>query len=41
MPNSITSLNRTPIFEWYVVRCEFKNGYQKDMSLGVIGLHAK
>jgi hypothetical protein len=29
-PNSVTHLNRTPIFEWYVVWCASKNGYQKD-----------
>ena len=31
VPNSITYLNQTPIFEWYVVRCGTKNGYQKDV----------
>ena len=27
--NLITYRNRTPIFEWYVVRCGSKNNYQK------------
>ena len=31
VPNSVTSLYWTPIFEWYVVRCASKNGYQKNM----------
>ena len=35
---SITFLNRTPIFEWYVVRCGSKNGYQIGMWLKEIGL---
>jgi hypothetical protein len=29
VPNMVTSFNRTPIFEEYVVRCDSKNGYQK------------
>ena len=29
MPNMITYLNWTPIFEWYVFGCGFKNIYQK------------
>ena len=40
-PNLITYLNWTPIFEWCVVRCGSKNGYQKDMCLKEIGLHAQ
>jgi hypothetical protein len=32
-PNSVTYLNGTPIFEWWVVRCRSKNKYQKDMCL--------
>ena len=31
VPNLVTTLNRTPIFELYVVWCGFKNIYQKDM----------
>ena len=38
--NSITYLDRTPIFEWYVVWCSSKNGYQKDV-FKEIGLHAQ
>ena len=30
-PNLLTYLNRTPIFEWCMVRCGCKNGHQKDM----------
>ena len=41
MPNLVTALNWTPIFEWYVIRCGFKNGYQKDMYLIEIGLRAQ
>ena len=26
---------------WYVVRCKFRNGNQKDMCLKEIGLHAQ
>ena len=33
VPNSITYLNRTRRFEWDVVRCGFKNKYQKVMCL--------
>ena len=39
-PYLVNSLNWTPTFEWYVVGYGFKNGYQKDMCLGEIGLHA-
>ena len=31
--NSVTSLNRTPMFEWYVVWYGSKNGYQKTCVL--------
>ena len=41
MPNSVISVNLTPIFEWYVVRCGSKNGYQEDMCLEEIGLRAQ
>ena len=47
-PSSVTSLNHTPIYEWYVVWCGFKNGCWvvcgfkngcwNDMCLKVIGL---
>ena len=33
LPSSITHLNRTPIFEWYVVLCGSKKGYHKDTCL--------
>ena len=29
MPNSVTYLNKTPIFDWCVIRCGSKNGHQK------------
>ena len=32
---------RASIFEWYVVWCGSKNGYQKDICLIEIGLHAQ
>ena len=42
MPNLVTYLNRTPIIEWYVVRCGSKNGYQKGIiRLKELGLHAQ
>jgi hypothetical protein len=31
VPNSVFYLNRTPIFEMYVISCGFKNKYQQDM----------
>jgi hypothetical protein len=31
MLNLVTYLTQTPIFEWYVVRCGFKNIYHKYM----------
>ena len=40
-PYSVTCLIRTLIFELYVVWCASKNGYQKDMCLKEIGLHAQ
>jgi hypothetical protein len=33
VPNSVTHLNQIPIFEWCVVRCGSKNGYQKGISV--------
>ena len=27
IPKSVTHLNHTPIFEWYVIKCASKNGY--------------
>jgi hypothetical protein len=39
-PNSITYLNQTPLFEWRVIRCESKDGHQKDMCSEEIELHA-
>ena len=29
--NMVNCFDWTPIFEWYVVRCDSKNGYQKDV----------
>ena len=29
MPNSVTDLNPSPAFEWYVVRCGFKNEHNE------------
>ena len=40
VPNLVTFLHQTPIFEWYVVTCDPKNGYQKDMCSKEIELHA-
>ena len=41
VPNSVVYLNQTSIFEWYMVWCGFKNGYQNDMCLKEIGIHAQ
>ena len=42
IPDSNTTIIWTPIFEWYVVRCGFKNRYQKGiMCLKEIGLRAQ
>ena len=38
---SVTFLNRTPIFEWCVIVCSSKKGYQNDMCLKDIQLHAQ
>ena len=38
---SVPSLDWTPIFEWYVVRCGSKNIYQKDTCLKEIRLLAQ
>ena len=42
MPNLVTYLNQTPLFEWCVVRCGSKNNHQKTiMSLKGISLCAQ
>jgi hypothetical protein len=42
VPKSNTTIFWTPILEWYVVKCGFKNGHQRDMCLKEIqGLHAQ
>jgi hypothetical protein len=33
VPKSNTTVNRTPIFKCYVVRCRSKNKHHKDMCL--------
>ena len=40
-PNSVSYLDRSPVFEWCVVMCGSKNGNQKDMYLKEFGLHAQ
>ena len=40
LPNMVTYLIQTPIFELHVVWCGYKNEYKKDMCLKEIGLHA-
>jgi hypothetical protein len=40
MSNLVPSLNHTPIFEWYVVKCGSKNKYQNDSRLKEIVLGA-
>ena len=39
VPDSVTKLNWTSTFMWYVVRCGSKNKYQKDMCLKEIEQH--
>ena len=41
VPNSCTYLHWPPKFEWYVVKCDSKNGYQKDTCQEDIGLYAQ
>ena len=41
MPNMVTYLNWTHVVEWFMVRCNSKNGYPKDMYSKEIGLHAQ
>ena len=40
-PNLITYRNHTHAFEWYLVRCDSKNGYQKNMYSKEIELCAQ
>lgn len=40
-PKLVTYLNRTLIFEWWVVRCISKKGNQKGMCFKAIGLCAQ
>ena len=37
VPNLIAYHNQTPIFEWNVTRCGFKNMYQGDICIKQIG----
>jgi hypothetical protein len=37
----VTYFIPTPIFEWYVVECGYKNKYTNDTCLKEIGLRAK
>ena len=42
MPNLVTCLDGTPIFEWNVVRCESKNMHQKKQRAHIhYRLHAE
>lgn len=41
MPKSIIIRIQTPMFEWYVGSCGFKNRHSKDMCLKESGLHAQ
>ena len=40
-PHSVTFLIEVPIFEWYMIWCGSKNGYQKDTCSKEIGLLAQ
>ena len=39
--HSVTKLNRTHMFERYVVWCNSKDGYQKDVDFEEIGLRVQ
>lgn len=39
VPNSRSNLKWTPIFEWWMVGCEYENERQKYMFLNEIILH--
>ena len=41
VPNLDTYLNWTPIFEWRMVWCGSKNGYQEDMYVEEFRPHAQ
>jgi hypothetical protein len=41
VPNLVTYLNQTPMFEWCVVRCISINGYQNDTCVKDSGLCAQ
>lgn len=42
MPHAVISLNRSRVFEWYLVtRCDSKNECQKDIRLEEIDLYAQ
>ena len=41
VPNSVTFLDRFPIFEWCVIRCRSKKEHQNNMCLKEIRLHAQ
>ena len=41
MPKSNTTIMRTPMFEWCVVRCESKSWHHKDMGLRESGLRGQ
>ena len=40
-PTPVTYLERTPIFEWCMVRCGSNNRHQKDMCLKEFGMHVQ
>lgn len=41
VPNLVAYLNWTPVFEWRVIRCRFKNGHLKDMYIKEIRIWAQ
>jgi hypothetical protein len=41
MPNLVGYLNRTPIFEWDVVKCSFENKCKKDMCFEEVGVRVQ
>jgi len=40
-PYVVTSLHQTPIFEWYVVWCDSKNGYERHVFYKKLGCMLK
>ena len=40
VPNLVTCVDQSYVFEWYAIRCDSKKRHQKDMCSKEIGSHA-